>query len=119
MGEKGTLVMLARGESMAQYHRKRMESSDAGPSKPKRHSPCDENCMWDTNTVLTDLCQWQPGVRINWSQFAHDQNAGQVVKEFAQRHGINTFLLDQRSDTLHSWPKQYKLLGKVPFTTNF
>jgi len=47
MGEKATLVMLATGESMAQYHRKRMamsfECSAAGPSKAKRHSPCDEN----------------------------------------------------------------------------
>jgi len=36
--------------------------------------------------------------------------ASQIVKEFARRQGINTFLLDPRSDTLHSRPKWYKLI---------
>ena len=121
MGQKATLVMLATGESMKQYQRKRMamsfESSAAGPSKPKKHSPSDENCMWDTNAVLTDLRQWPPGVRINWSKFArehniHGKNGGQIIKEFAQRQGINTFLLDQRPDTPRYRPKRYKLIGQ-------
>jgi len=38
--------------------------------------------------------------------------ASQIVKEFARRQGINTFLLDQRSDTLRSHPKWYKLIGQ-------
>ena len=95
------------------------ETNELGPSqakKQKRHSPADENCSWDTNAVLNDLNQWPEGVHINWSDFARKhnvpgRNAGQVVKEFARRHNINTFSLDQRLDTLRTRARRYKLPG--------
>ena len=124
MEKKATLTMLASGESHARYHKKRLsmsfETNQLGPShakKQKRHSPADENCSWDTNAVLNDLNQWPEGVRINWSDFARKhnvpgRNAGQVVKEFAKRHNINTFSLDQRPDTPRTRPRRYKLPGR-------
>ena len=81
MEQKATLVMLASGESQAQYHNKRMsvsfETKQLGPSpakKQKRHSSSDENCSWDTGTVLNELREWPEGVRINWSEFARRHN---------------------------------------------
>lgn len=124
MEQKATLVMLASGESQAQYHNKRMsvsfETKQLGPSpakKQKSHSPSDENCSWDTGTVLNELREWPEGVRINWSEFARrhnvpGRNAGQVVKEFAKRHSIDTFTLDQRPDTPRTRPRRYKLPGR-------
>ena len=96
------------------------ETNQLGPShakKQKRHSPADENCSWDTNAVLNDLNQWPEGVCINWSDFARKhnvpgRNAGQVLKEFAKRHNINTFSLDKRPDTPRTRPRRYKLPGR-------
>ena len=73
MAKDATIVTLGTGESFAQYNRKRMSMSfdkEPGPSQPKKrksHSPNDENINWNTEQVLIDLRQMQPGVRINWS----------------------------------------------------
>ena len=57
----------------------------------------------NTEQVLIDLRQMQPGVRINWSEFAWNhginaKNGGQIVKDFAKNH-IDTFALDGQPET--------------------
>ena len=66
--------------------------------------------------MLTDLRQVTPGTRINWSEFARNQginakNGGQVVKEFAKKHGIDTFSLDGRPDIPRNRARKRKLPG--------
>lgn len=66
----------------------------------KSHSPDFSTVTWDKDKVLLDLQQHPPAApSINWQQFASQhgvpgQNAGQVVKEFAQKSGIDTEKLD-------------------------
>ena len=85
--------------------------------KEKSHSPSDKNITWDTQFVLTDLASHPEGVSINWSKFAreHDvpgRNAGQVVKAFAKKNGIDTVKLDNRSNcTPRRRPSKNKLPG--------
>ena len=59
---------------------------------------------WNTEQVLVDLRQMQPGVRINWSEFARNhginaKNGGQIVRDFVKimhrlRPGISGTVLD-------------------------
>jgi len=63
------------------------------PTKIKSHSPNWENVAWDTQSVLRDLQEWPEGRVINWSEFARlhqvpGKNAGQVMKEFAQKKAL-------------------------------
>ena len=124
MEKNAAVTMLASGESFAQYHRKRMmvsfetpsDTSPGPPKKRKSHSPSQENFTWDTQAVLTDLAGHPEGVAINWSRFAREhnvpgKNAGQVVKEYAQTMGFDTYRLDQRSD---STPKRRPTKNKLP-----
>ena len=122
MASNITLVTLSSGESMAGYQRKRMamsfENDTTQPprKKKKSHSPSDENRIWDSNAVLQDLRQWPQDVQINWSSFARShgvpgKNGGQVVKDFAQDHGIDTLTLDKRSITPRPRRRKCKLPG--------
>lgn len=84
--------------------------------KKKSHSPSDENRTWDSNAVLQDLRQWPQDVQINWSSFARShgvpgKNGGQVVKDFAQDHGIDTHVLDKRSNIPRLRRRKCKLPG--------
>ena len=124
MAKNATLTMLANGKSFSKYHKERITMSfetpgDIGPSKQKKeksHSPSEENITWDTQSVLTDLASFPVGIPINWSKFAreHDvpgRNAGQVVKAFAKKDGIDTFELDNRSN---STPRKRPSKNKLP-----
>ena len=68
----------------------------------KSHSPDFSTVTWDKDKVLLDLQEHPPAPpSINWLQFAKQhgvpgQNAGQIVKEFAQKSGIDTEKLDCR-----------------------
>ena len=116
------LVTLSSGESMAGYQRKRMamsfENDTTQPSRKKKksHSPSDENRSWNSDAVLQDLRQWPQDVQINWSSFARShrvpgKNGGQVVKDFAKDHGIDTLALDNRPTTPRPRRQKCKLPG--------
>ena len=102
MVENATINMLSSGESLSQYHRKRMATSfekenSYGPQPPKKkkHSPAESSFTWDTAAVLHDLQNFPEYEIINWSKFAWEhavpgKNGGQTVKEFARENGIDT-----------------------------
>lgn len=115
-------VTLSSGESMAGYQRKRMamsfENDTTQPpcKKKKSHSPSNENCSWNSDAVLQDLQQWPQDVQINWSSFARShgvpgKNGGQIVKQLAKDHGIDTFALDKQPTTPRPRRRKCKLPG--------
>lgn len=68
--------------------------------KTKSHSPSDTT-HWDVPAAMAMLQNWQADNRI-WSAEAQKlgipgANRGQVLKEVAQRHGIDTVTSDGRS----------------------
>ena len=70
--------------------------------KVKSHSPAERNLNWDVSAAMDILRTWPAGKRINWSAEARTlgipgTNNGQVLKEMAMRHGIDTVALDARS----------------------
>lgn len=84
--------------------------------KKKSHSPSDENRTWNSDAVLQDLGQWPQDVPINWSSLARShgvpgKNCGQVVKDFAKEHGIDTFALDKRTIAPRPRRRKCKLPG--------
>ena len=94
--EKAAISMLTECESKRKYHRKRMAQSFHSPQeqplakKKKSHSPDFSKVSWDTEEVKATA-----GTTINWSKVAKEhaipgKNAGQVVKEFATKQGIDT-----------------------------
>ena len=94
------ITVLTEDESQRGYQRKRksqyFETPPCKKSKVKSHSPDFTNVSWNKE-VLHDLQQYPPP--INWQKFARDHdihgcNAGQVVKEFAQKSRIDTTQLD-------------------------
>lgn len=102
-----TMSVLAEAESLASYGRKRLALSyetPTPPQKPKSHSPSEQNMTWDVEGAMSDLENFPAHEKINWSAMARQynipsKNAGQVLKETANKHGINTTILDQRSNT--------------------
>lgn len=125
------IAVLTEYESQRAYQRKRKRQYfDTPPStkkpKVKSHSPDFSNVSWNKEEVLHDLQQHpQFPPPINWQQFARDHNvpgsnAGQMVKEFAQKSGIDTTKLDGRcTDQPRSRIKKRKLIGgeiSVPST---
>ena len=105
-----TMSVLAEAESMSSYSRKRLALSYEQPTTPKRkktHSPKDTNMTWDIEGAMKELENFPPNQKINWSSVARkyaipQRNAGQVLKETAAKHGIDTFRLEQSSDMVHT-----------------
>ena len=91
-------MILKENESIKAYTRKRKAQYFAhNPAKKKKsHSPTFDNVSWDTATVLDDLKKAETlGQKITWSSFAREhgvceKNGGQIIKEFAESHNINT-----------------------------
>jgi len=122
MRKNATITTLATGESLAQYHQKRMAMSfeyetSAPPSKvPKRHSPSHQKCIPNPDALLYGIENFPSDEHINWSQMARKHNisgsnAGQIVKEFSQAHNIDTSKLEKTAKTSRSRPKRCKLPG--------
>ena len=122
-----TLTVLAEGMSMQSYKRLRLAQSFESPeakraraNKPqlqKKHSPSFDETTWDKENVLEDLCSYSADTPINWSKFAREhnvpgKNAGQVVKEFAELSGIDTFQLDQREPGTRMRARKLKFTGQ-------
>ena len=97
--------MLAEGESIQAYQRKRLAMSFEKPIEPKRpksHSPSDGNQSWSHEEASKFLTSHPEEKRINWSESARTlgipgRNAGQVLKEYATECGFDTLALEQKS----------------------
>ena len=122
MCKNAAITTLATGESLAQYHRKRMamsfkyDASEPPPKVPKRHSPSYPKCIPNPDALLHDIENFPPGEYINWSKMARKHNisgsnAGQVVKEFSQAHNVDTSKLEKAAKAPRSRPKRCKLPG--------
>ena len=87
-----TMAVLAEGESLASYNRKRhsvsFEKPDTPAKKVKSHSPSDKTHKWSHDDAKFVLQNFPPNQKMNWSESARTlgipgDNAGQVLKEFA------------------------------------
>ena len=120
--QNAAISMLTECESKRKYHRKRMAQSFHSPQeqpplkKTKTHSPDFSQVSWDKEKLKETIENWPVGVAINWSEVAREHgipgnNAGQVVKEFTAKHGINTshIATPKRRPTLR--PRKRKLPG--------
>ena len=104
------MPVLAEAESISSYSRKRLALSFEQPTAPKRsksHSPNEANMTWNVEGAMAELQNVPPNQKINWSSVARkysipQRNAGQVLKETATKHGIDTSRLEQGSETVHT-----------------
>ena len=102
-----TISVLAEAESLASYGRKRLALSYERPisqSKPKSHSPNVQSMTWDIPNAMRELENFPPNEKINWTAMASQhnvpsKNAGQVLKETAKKHGIDTSRLEHKMDS--------------------
>lgn len=118
--KNAAISMLTECESKRKYHRKRMAQSfctdTQPPAKKKSHSPDFSKVSWDIEKLKETLKNWPPGTTINWSAVAREhgiqgRNAGQVAKEFAEKHQIISHIATpKRKCTLR--PQIMKLPGK-------
>lgn len=117
--QTAALTTLAEDESLKGYQRKRKAQSFETPVEPKKkksHSPSMENIAWDTQKALDDLRMWPQDQLINWSKFAREhgipgKNGGQVIKEFAENHGVDVHKLDGRTPKRRVRAHRKKLPG--------
>ena len=79
----------------------------------KSHSPNFSDVTWNKEEVLRDLQQHPLAPPpINWQKFAREhnvpgQNASQVVKQFAQKSGLDTSWMDaQQMHLAHDHEKE-------------
>ena len=101
------MPVLAEAESLASYGRKRLALSYERPisqSKPKSHSPNVQSMTWDIPNAMRELENFPPNEKINWTAMASQhnipsKNAGQVLKETAKKHGIDTSGLEHKMDS--------------------
>ena len=109
LSESTPMMVLAENESFKSYkHERVLQTYEEAPStktSKTSHSPNFDMVEWDKKRVLEDLQSLpQDQKPINWSKFAREHgvkgsNAGQIVKELATRHGIDTYQLDLRTPT--------------------
>ena len=101
------MMVLAEAEPLASYGCKHLALSyekPQTPHTPKSHSPNEQNMSWDIHKASNELENFPPDQTINWTSMARrhntpGKNEGQVLKETAKRHGVDTTSLDQRDDT--------------------
>ena len=89
LGENATMCVLAEGESLSAYSRKRLSMSFEKPERPakrhKSHSPKEDNIVWDVKGAVEFLQNFPEEKTINWTGVARrfggtKGNAGQVLK---------------------------------------
>ena len=101
LGENATMILLAEGESLSSYKRKRLGMSfEEGPvKKPKSHSPTLDNQAWNHDQAIALLRAHPSDQKINWSQAARtlgipNKNGGQVLKDFAKNERFDVLALE-------------------------
>ena len=119
------ITFLDEDESFRRFQRKRLAQLFDKPTskKLKSHSPNFGNVDWDTQQVLSDLRTWPEGVAINWTRFVRSHtitggNAGQVVKELAQRNGIDVEILDHHTPSRRLRSSKHKVAYGVSIPCN-
>ena len=104
------MSVLAEGESLSSYNRKRLALSFQDPApqakRKKSHSPSEQNLRGDVDGAMDELKTLPEGDRINWSAMARkyhipQKNGGQILKETAEGRGIDVSKLDQLTVTPH------------------
>ena len=117
------ITFLDEDESFRGFQRKGLAQLFDKPTskKFKSHSPNFGDVDWDTQQVLSDLRAWPEGVAINWTHFVRSHtitggNAGQVVKELAQRSGIDVEIPDHRTPSRRLRSSKHKLAYGVSDT---
>ena len=91
--------------SVSSYLKRRQQQYFERPQecgKVKSHSPSKINMHWDIPTAMDMLRNWPSDTKINWSIESKKMgipgsNSGQVLKETAIKHGIDTVALDSLS----------------------
>lgn len=91
--------------SVSSYLKRRKEQNLERPKqcgKENSHSPSESKFTWDVSTAMEMLRAWPSEKTINWSAEAEklgipSAKRGQILKETAQRHGIDTMSLDGRT----------------------
>ena len=118
--KNATMTVLAEVESMSSYRRKRLAYSFETPPAPKRqktHSPNEDNLDLDISEVIETLQSFSPNEKINWSCMARKmgitlRNGGQVLKEIALKHGIDTSKLEHSNS--ETTPRIRRSKSKLP-----
>ena len=97
-------MVLQEGLSLRSYNRMCLLQSFEAPGKRssgkvKTHSPSLSSITWDTSGAMMEIENWVTTTKLNGSALARKYNVpgcngGQVLKEYAQRHGVNTYQLD-------------------------
>jgi len=103
-------MILEEGLSLKGYNRIHLSESHETPKqkvervaehplKEKTHSPSTRNITWDIDAVVNELKNWPQDKRVNWTELARKysvpgMNGGQVIKEYAQKCGIDTISID-------------------------
>ena len=98
-------ILGSSNASVSAYLKRRGEQHFERPRQPgkvKSHSPAVQNQHWNVPEALDMLRNWPVDEKINWSAQARKlgipgDNCGQVLKDTAQQHSINTEALDGRS----------------------
>lgn len=106
LGENATMNMLAEGESLSSYNRKRLSMSFKKPDTPnkrrKSHSPNEaNNISWNVTAAVESLKDFPENEIVNWSAVAQRRgatrcNGGQVHSSSMARS------LNHSSHGLHS-----------------
>ena len=123
MAETAAISILAEDESISKYQRKRMLQSFEKPPHPKKaKSHTSATTHFDQDNVLEDLRNHPTSTKINWSELARkhgvdSKNGGQVIKEFAQKEGIDTCRLECRTE--EPKPRMRAQKRKLPGTKQY
>ena len=115
------MSVLAEGESLSSYNRKRLALSFEPPlqaKKKKSHSPSEQNLTGDVSGAMDELRNLPDGEKINWSAMARkynipQKNGGQILKALANEKGIDVSKLDQQRVTPHQRCKKRLPGGEI------
>jgi len=106
LSENATLTLLAEGDSLQSYNRKRLAMSFEKPESPakrtKSHTRSEQNQNWNREDAMELLTSHPSDQKINWTQAAKSLNIqvgnpGQELKKFAVDKGLDILALDQRT----------------------
>ena len=112
MAKNATISVLAEGESLSAYSRKRLlmsfEKLDTPTKQKKSHYPKEQNIQWDVDTAIESLKDFPEKETINWTATAKkhgatQSNAGQILKEAAIKRGIDVQKLEHKEE--NSFPR--------------
>lgn len=121
-------TIFEEGLSLKGYNRIRLSESHETPKQKvervAKHPPNKKHILlpheimtWDTDAVVNELKNSPHDKKVNWTELARKHsvpgmNGGQVIKEYAQKCGIDTISLDHRQPGKVLRAKKLKIPGK-------